>query len=105
MIAGVSAEEEATWQGRALSIGEAVIGVHSLRERCIVTTIDPDTGAQNLDVLRRIRNEFGGRLALNCWTITPGRVRVGDAAHVVDSDAVPAHLGGWIVGAPYRGSG
>jgi uncharacterized protein YcbX len=67
-----------------------------------VTTIDPDTGAQDVDVLRRIRDEFDGRLALNCWVITPGTIRVGDPVSLVDTDAEPEHLGGWILGAPYR---
>ncbi|WIM99041.1 MOSC domain-containing protein [Actinoplanes oblitus] len=101
LLAGVHADAEATWPGRALRIGDAVIGLHSLRMRCVVTTIDPDTGRQDLDVFRRLRGEFGGRLALNAWVIAPGTVRVGDQARLVDTDATPDHLGGWIVGAPY----
>jgi hypothetical protein len=54
LIDGVPAEAEATWPGQALIIGDAVIGVHSVRHRCIVTSIDPDTGAQELDVFRWI---------------------------------------------------
>ena len=45
-MGGVPAEAEATWPGQALLIGEAIIGVHSVRQRCIVTSVDPDTGAQ-----------------------------------------------------------
>ncbi|MCU1396198.1 MAG: sulfurase [Ilumatobacteraceae bacterium] len=101
LLAGVSAAAEATWPGRALSIGDAIIGVHSLRRRCVVTSIDPDTGDRSPDVFRRIIRDFGGELALNCWVIRPGTIRVGDVAGLVDSDALPAHLGGWILGAPY----
>lgn len=102
LLGDVPAEAEATWPGRALAIGEAVIGLHSLRGRCIVTTIDPDTGDQDLDVLRRLRTDFGGELALNAWVIHPGPIQVGDEARLIDTDAVPDSLGGWIVGAPYR---
>ncbi|MEU4427232.1 MOSC N-terminal beta barrel domain-containing protein [Actinoplanes sp. NPDC024001] len=102
LIGGVPADAEATWPGRALVIGEAVIGLHSLRMRCVATTIDPDTGAQNLDVLRRLRHDFGGELALNAWVIRPGVIHAGDPVHVTDTDAVPQSLGGWVVGAPYR---
>ena len=102
LLDGVPAAAEATWPGRALAIGEAVIGLHSLRGRCIVTTIDPDTGDQDLDVLRRLRTDFGGELALNAWVVHPGRIAVGDEARLVDTDAMPQSLGGWIVGAPYR---
>jgi len=86
---------------QALAIGDALIGVHSPRGRCIVTSIDPATGEQDLDVFRRIRTDFDGELALNCWVIRPGRIRVGDPVELVESTALPAHLGGWIVGAPY----
>lgn len=98
---GIPPEAEATWPGRALAIGDALIGVHSLRQRCIVTTIDPDTGERDLDVLRQIRVDFDGGLALNCWVIRPGVVRLGQAAELVRTDAEPEHVGGWIVGAPY----
>jgi uncharacterized protein YcbX len=102
LIGDVPPGAERTWEGRALAIGDALIGIRDLRGRCVVTTIDPDTGAQDVNVLRRIRDEFDGRLALNCWVITPGTVRIGDPVSLVDTDAEPEHLGGWIVGAPYR---
>ena len=105
LLAGMPADAERSWAGKALAIGDALIGVRDLRLRCIVTTIDPDTGAQDLDVLRRISDGFAGRIALNCWVIRPGTVSVGDTATLVDHDSAPAHVGGWIVGAPYRVTG
>src|SRR5207249_3600226 len=59
VIDGALPEQERDWPGRALRIGTTVIGVHSLRPRCIVTTIDPDTGEQDLEVFRRIRRRRG----------------------------------------------
>lgn len=102
LLAGVHPDAEATWPGRAITIGNTLIGVHSVRARCIVTSIDPDTGEQDLDVLRRIRHVFGNQLALNCWVIKPGSLRLGAPAEIVDNNSTPTHLGGWIVGAPYR---
>ncbi|WP_412542887.1 MOSC domain-containing protein [Longispora sp. K20-0274] len=55
LLGDVPADAEATWPGRAIAIGEALIGVHSVRQRCVVTSIDPDTGEHDLDVFRRIR--------------------------------------------------
>jgi len=104
LLAGVPDHSEPDWPDYALAIGDALIGVHSVRQRCVVTTIDPDTGEQDLDVFRRIRSEFGGELALNCWVIRPGTVAVGDPACLVGTDEQPADLGGWIVGAPYARS-
>ena len=102
LISGVAAADEAAWPRHALAIGDALIGVQSVRQRCIVTSIDPDTGEQNLDVSRRIRRVLGNELALNCWVIRPGTVHVGDPVRLVPTDQRPDHLGGWIVGAPYR---
>jgi MOSC domain-containing protein len=102
VLAGVPAEQEPLLPGHAIAIGDAVIGLHSMRQRCIVTTIDPDDGAQDLDVLRRIRAVFSGEVALNAWVIRPGVVEIGDRVRVIPSPQQPSHIGGWIVGAPYQ---
>lgn len=101
LIGGVPANAEHRWPGHALVIGEAVIGIHSVRQRCIVTSIDPDTGEQDLDVFRRIRQRFGSKLALNAWVIRPGAIHVGDPVTRQRTIARPDRGGGWIVGAPY----
>lgn len=106
VIAGAVEGAERRWPGRALRIGRTLIGVHSLRDRCIVTTIDPDSGAQDLDVLRRIRREFEGSIALDCWMLADGPVRVGDPVEVVPLPRrFSAHRqprpGGWVTGHPY----
>lgn len=102
LLGGVPADAEATWPGRALAIGDAVIGVYNVRQRCVVTTIDPDTGAQNLDVLRHIRRRFDLQLGLDCWVIRPGLVQLGDPVTLMDGTVTPERVGGWIVGRPYR---
>jgi uncharacterized protein YcbX len=86
VVAGVPGLAERTWEGRQLAIGDAVIGLADLRDRCIVTTYDPDTVAQEVDVLRFIRAAFGGSLALNAWAGRPGRVAVGDAVSLLGPD-------------------
>ena len=101
LIGGVPAGAEQDWPGHALVIGEVVIGLHSTRGRCIVTSIDPDTGDQDLNIFRRIRTDFGGRLCLNAWVIRPGHIRIGDQVTLEPTQLEPDHLGGWIVGAPY----
>jgi uncharacterized protein YcbX len=101
LLSGVPADIEPTMPGQAIAIGDVLIGVHSVRGRCVVTSIDPDTGEQDMDVFRRIHAVFGGELALNSWVVRPGTVRIGDEARLVALEKEPAHLGGWIVGAPY----
>jgi uncharacterized protein YcbX len=85
VIGGVEGLAERGWEGRQLRAGEVVIGIQDLRERCIMTTFDPDTQAQDVDVLRKIRREFAGLLALNCYVIKPGKLAVGDPVELVTS--------------------
>jgi MOSC domain-containing protein len=101
LIGGVPEDAELHWPGNALAIGGALVGLHSLRQRCVVTTIDPDTGDQDPDVLRRIRRDFDGELALDAWVIEPGAIAIGDPVLLVSTDAEPDAIGGWVVGAPY----
>ena len=82
VIGGVPGLGERQWEGAHLRIGSAVIGMQDLRTRCIMTTFDPDTGEQDLGVLRRIQREFNGRLGLNCCVLAPGHISVGDAVEL-----------------------
>jgi uncharacterized protein YcbX len=101
LLDGVPGNAERTWPGHALAIGDALIGIHSMRQRCVVTSIDPDTAQRDPDIYRHIRRSFDGELALNCWIIRPGNISIGDRADLVPTDQQPVHLGGWITGAPY----
>jgi uncharacterized protein YcbX len=83
VIAGVEGLSERQWEGARLRINETVIGMDDLRARCIMTTYDPDTGEQDVNVLRRIQREFGGVLGLNSYVINPGRVAVGDPVELL----------------------
>lgn len=102
LLGDVPPGAERTWDGKALAIGEALIGIMNLRQRCIVTTIDPDSGAQDISVLLKIQYEFASRIALNCWVIRSGTIRTGDTATLVETNEQAPYVGGWIVGAPYQ---
>lgn len=83
VISGVPGLAEREWEGAALRIGPVVIGMEDLRGRCIMTTYDPDTGAQDLNVLRRIQRDFQGVLGLNSYVIQPGRITEGDEVELI----------------------
>lgn len=85
VVAGVEGLAERDWQGRFLRVGDAVVKLANLRERCIVTTYDPDTGVQNVSVLVDIRRRFDGVLGLNAWVARPGRAEVGDCVELLDA--------------------
>lgn len=44
-----------------------------------MTTFDPDSLEQDLEVLRKIVRKAEGKLALDCAVRTPGVLHVGDA--------------------------
>jgi len=82
LVAGVAGLSERDWEGHHLHVGEAVIRIVSLRQRCIMTTFDPDTAEQDKEVLLRIHRELDGQLALDCEVLQPGTVKVGDPVEV-----------------------
>ena len=83
VIGGVEGLAERTWPGRLLRVGGTVLAVSHVCERCVMTTIDPDTADTDPAVLQRIRAELDGRFALNCDVHVPGRVVVGDEAELL----------------------
>jgi MOSC domain-containing protein len=83
VIGGVPGLDERGWEGHGLRIGEVVIALADLRGRCVMTTYDPDTLAQDSDVLKSIVRRFAGRLALNAAVAAGGRIRVGDEVQLV----------------------
>ena len=88
VIGGVSGLSEREWEGRRLQIGDVVIGIGDLRQRCIMTAFDPDTLEQDLGVLRRVQTEFGGFLGLNCFVIRGGTISAGAPADISPSPSM-----------------
>jgi uncharacterized protein YcbX len=87
VIGGVHGLEERDWPGDCLRIGEVVIGLEDLRGRCIMTTFDPDTLAQERRVLTSIVERFGGKLALNASIIRRGLIGRGDGVELITREA------------------
>ncbi len=83
VIGGVEGLAEREWVGRKMRIGEAIVEFAQLRERCVMTTYDPDTQKQNHDVLRHIVKKFDGTMALDTAVIQGGRIAVGDAVELI----------------------
>jgi uncharacterized protein YcbX len=83
IIGGVEGSTEREWPGGCLRIGQVLIGVQDLRLRCIMTSYDPDTLIQDKEITRDIYRRFDGKLALNCFVIEGGDIRVGDEVQLV----------------------
>lgn len=83
VISGVEGLSEGEWAGGCLRIGNVLIGVQDLRLRCIMTSYDPDTLVQDKSITREIYRRFEGKLALNCFVIEAGEIRVGEEVQLV----------------------
>ena len=83
LIGGVDGLSEREWPGGELRIGDVVIYLDSLRGRCQMTTVDPDTLQLSPSVLKDIVRRFDGQLALNAAVARGGVVRIGDPVRFV----------------------
>ena len=83
VLSGVEGLAEREWEGRAIRVGRAVVGLADLRGRCVMTTWDPDTQAQDVGVLRDIARRFDGRLCLNAAVVEAARIEVGDEVELL----------------------
>jgi uncharacterized protein YcbX len=84
LLADIPDLEERKWPGRVITIGEVRIHAEKLRDRCVMTTFDPDTQVQDPSILLRIVRELDGSTALDSSVIHPGKIRVGDTAHILE---------------------
>jgi hypothetical protein len=79
LVGGVAGLAERDWPGAELHFaGGAIVRLDSLRARCPMTTVDPDSLERDPEVLRDIGRRFGGYLALNAEVVRGGIVRVGE---------------------------
>ncbi len=86
LLADVPELEERSWPGKILAIGDVRIQLVKLRERCVMTTFDPDTQAQDPTVLQRIIHELDGTTALDSSVLAEGMIHVGDQARILDEN-------------------
>ena len=91
VIGGVEGLSERDWAGAELHVNDAIVRLDSLRGRCHMTTIDPDTLQVDPGVLRDIVTRFGNKLALNADVARRGVLRVGDPVRLVSQSRRRQH--------------
>jgi uncharacterized protein YcbX len=69
---------EDSWVGRVLRIGGVRMRVDKRDGRCVIITIDPETGERNPAILRAVAAERQGCLGVYGTTVDPGRIAVDD---------------------------
>jgi len=85
VISGVDGLGERDWVGRRLRAGGAELLVRERCERCLVTTIDPDTREIEPAILTRIRDEFDALMGVYCEVALPGEVSEGDSVELIEA--------------------
>ena len=83
LIGGVEGLDEREWPGAELHIGRLIVRLDSLRGRCPMTTVDPDTLERDPEVLRDIGRRFRGQLAQNADVARAGAIAAGDPVRLV----------------------
>lgn len=83
VIGGVDGLTEREWIDGQLAIGDAIVRLDSLRSRCHMITIDPDTLRVNPDVLRDVVRRFDNLLAMNADALRAATVHEGDPVHLI----------------------
>lgn len=82
VISGVDGLAEREWIGRTIRAGAAELAVTMPCERCVVTTIDPDTLEPDPSVLTRVNSELDRAMGVYCEVTAGGPVRAGDPVEI-----------------------
>ncbi|MEM9529945.1 MAG: MOSC N-terminal beta barrel domain-containing protein [Pseudomonadota bacterium] len=75
---------EDTWVGHTLRLGDVRMRVDQRDGRCVVITVDPDTGERSPEILRTVESQREGCLGVYGSTVTPGHVRLNSSVALAD---------------------
>jgi len=83
-VDGCEPHEEDSWVGREVQVGDAIVRVIRRNPRCVITTMNPDTGEEDFDTLGTIKSYRWDRerkelpFGVYADVAEPGLIRVGD---------------------------
>jgi len=69
---------EERWVDHDITVGDAVLRAQYPCDRCVLTTIDPETLAMDPSFLRLVVEKHGGRFGMYCSVVRSGTVALGD---------------------------
>jgi uncharacterized protein YcbX len=76
---------EDTFVGRSLRIGpKATLAILQRDPRCMVITLDPETGEKTPAVLKTVAQVHGGMAGIYAAVLVEGMIRTGDAVELLD---------------------
>lgn len=74
---------ENAWAERMLEIGDGTrLLANAPIDRCVMITIDPDTGLRSPGLMKTVARDFDNRIGLYASPARQGTIRVGDAVRV-----------------------
>lgn len=83
-LGATKAFAENDFVGKSLRLGaKAVVAILERDPRCAMITLDPESGAANPAVLKKVADAHGGTAGLYAAVLVEGTVRPGDAIEVV----------------------
>jgi uncharacterized protein YcbX len=95
-LEGCRAHEEDTWAGRRVRIGQVELVIGEQVPRCVVTTLNPDTGQRDFSTLKVISRYRGVAprtappFGVYARVLVPGVVHVGDDVAILDAEPAEA---------------
>lgn len=83
-VDGAAPWEEFDWVGKEIRLGDATLQVEERIDRCLATTVDPDTGRRDTPVLDLLEEGWGHiDFGVFARVTSPGTVRIGDTVEAV----------------------
>lgn len=80
VLEGAGPWKEFVWVGQDIRIGDAVLRGRSRIDRCAATTVDPATGARDINIPKLLQNSFGHvDFGIFVEVVEGGSISVGDA--------------------------
>lgn len=75
---------EFDWIGRELKIGDVRLAVRERIERCMATTVNPETGERDLNTLEILNNDFGHQdFGIKAEVTQGGQIQTGDKVELI----------------------
>jgi uncharacterized protein YcbX len=85
------------WVGQEIQVGEVALHIPARIPRCAATSVDPDTGRRDADVVRGLRAAYGHYdMGVYGEVVREGRVAVGDVVTPPESPAARSGIGHWL---------
>lgn len=79
VIGGFPAWAEMQWIGSELQIGDTVLAVEAVIGRCAATHVNPDSGVQDIDLVKTLNSTYGhNKCGVYARVVKGGRIKPGD---------------------------